>query len=59
MAAFCGDCLGIGEVIRVEGPAEAFPVSVQNEKELVSSEGAVACAGCPAVASDDGPGGNG
>jgi hypothetical protein len=33
--------LGVGEVVRVEGAAEASPVSVQNEQELVSAEGAV------------------
>jgi hypothetical protein len=37
-----GDCLGVGEVLGVEGPAQAFPVLVENEVEFLSAEGAVA-----------------
>lgn len=37
----CGDCLGIGEIIRVEVSAQAFPVPVENEEEFVAAEGSV------------------
>ena len=37
----CGDGLGIGEVVGVEGVSEAFPVAVEDEEEFVSSEGSV------------------
>jgi hypothetical protein len=39
-----GDCLGVGEVVRVERSAESFPVPIEDEQELVATE-------CP-VASD-------
>lgn len=34
----CGDCLGIGEVVRVEVSARAFPVPVENEEEFFAAE---------------------
>lgn len=37
----CGDGLSIGEVVGVEGSAEAFPVAVEDEEEFVAAEGAV------------------
>ena len=27
----CGDCLRVGEVVWIEGPAESFPVPVEDE----------------------------
>ena len=38
---YYGNCLGISEVIRVESPAQPFPVSVQNKEEFSPAEGAV------------------
>ncbi len=41
--AFDGrDGLSVGEVVGVEGFAEACPVAVEDEEQLVASEGAVA-----------------
>ncbi len=37
-----GDGLGIGEVVRVKGASEAFPVFVEDKEEFVAAEGAVA-----------------
>lgn len=36
-----GDGLSVGEVVGVEGSAEAFPVAVENEEEFVATEGAI------------------
>ena len=33
--------LRVGEVIGVEGAAEAFPVAVEHEEELIAAEGPV------------------
>ena len=34
--------LGVGEVVRVECPAEMFPMAVEDEEEFIAAEGAVA-----------------
>jgi hypothetical protein len=34
--------LGIGEVLGVQCPSEAFPVAVQDEKEFIAAKGSVA-----------------
>ena len=36
-----GDCLCVGEVVRVESLAESFPMTPENEEEFVASEGPV------------------
>lgn len=36
-----GDGLSVGEVVRVESPAESLPVAVENEEELFPAKGAV------------------
>lgn len=36
-----GDCLGVGEVVRVESSAEALPVAVEDEEELLAAQCAV------------------
>jgi len=36
-----GDGLGVGEVVGVEGSAEAFPVAVEHEEEFVAPEGTI------------------
>jgi hypothetical protein len=37
-AFHCGDSLVIGEVIRVDSSAQAFPVPVENEEKLFADE---------------------
>jgi hypothetical protein len=51
-----GDCLGVGEVVRIEWPADSFPVPFEGEQELVATQGPVAVdasswsfASCPDV----------
>ena len=36
-----GDGLRVGEVVRVESPAESLPVAIENEEELFTAEGTV------------------
>jgi len=32
-----GDCLGVGEIIRVKSSAEALPMAVEDEEEFLAS----------------------
>lgn len=37
-----GDRLGVREALGIEGPAQAFPVAVEDEEKFVAAEGTVA-----------------